>query len=310
MTGCTFRQQKFGKDKMPFVTNRPYNTPPPLGAPLTWDTFVRNPSNETRGASGVLGDGRNIFVSRGDTKLLDVDTLTWSSGPVAPLSSHRKRGVVPPDGNLYTGMGNASADFKFHRYNYLTDDWTELTPFPIIASRIMEYTIAYGGSSNDIYLFGGYVDANALNTIYKYDITLDTWSLMSATLPVAMSSHDATRLPDGRIFVGNAVGTQKCVIYDPDGDSITNIADFPELTDVSEGFCTLLQNGNPYITCTNAGSVTNLAYEYIVNTNTWIQRANMPQTSSWGSFTFVEAQPDGRIVFATGNGSYISTSSV
>jgi hypothetical protein len=293
---------------MPFVTNRPYNTPPPLGAPLTWDTFVKNPSNQTTGASGVLGDGRNIFVSRGDTKLLDVDTLTWSSGPAKPTSTGSIRGTVLPDGNLYTGMGLNS--LEFFRYNYLTDDWTTLAAFPIFESRLYGYAIAYGGSSNDIYLFGGFTDATRLNTIYKYDITLNTWTLMSATLPVAMESHAATRLPDGRIFVGNAIGTQTCVIYDPDGDSIANIADFPELTDVSAGFCTLLQNGNPYITCTNAGSVTDLAYEYIVNTNTWIQRANMPQTSGWGSAAFVEAQPDGRIVFATGNGSYISTSSV
>jgi len=299
------------------------NPPNPLGSPTAWQSFANMPfSNRTYGGSGILGDGRIIYessVGGNGVGLLDTNTLTWSVGTAVPGGSgaHRRRGVSMPDGNYYTGAGINSANQKLIKYDYQTDTWVTLSDIPAIGARNWGFTMVDGGSDN-IFLLGGSTDAGVNSTLLKYDTVLDTWTnlAISNPIPVPMEGLDAVLLDNGLIFFGGgfAAGNSASVKYytlNPNTLVYTAVADFPNANS-GYGFCNKLQNGNLLVTNTSAivGSSSVLSYEYIVNTNTWVQRTDMPFNVPWNGEAFAEVLNNGIVIYGTQFGSWISTASL
>ena len=293
----------------------------PLGAPTAWTTFAGQPLSTPYGASGTLGDGRP-FVTRDDrTYTLDVGTLTWNThASVGGDSGQYIRGVTGADGNFYTGFGINPITWNFRRFNTASNTWTELAPLPgglQIGTRLFNYAISYGGNDDDIYTFGGQ-DGLEHNTIYRYDVSGNSWSNTGDVLPKNFRSHDAVRLNDGRIWVGGrytglSAGLD-CIIYDPDGSGVTPVANFPNATNNSFLYASLLQTGNVYVAGPSqfAGSGTALTYEYDVGLDSWTARSALPVSAGYDLDGFVARLQDGRYIVTQPLplNSYISTASL
>lgn len=291
--------------------------PPPPGAPATFTSIAgMSPQPGPNGGNGLLGTNtRVIYVSDGGTVIYDVDANSWSTGPNRPTLSQLSDGTTHPSGDYYHGMGTSPNELNMLRYNDATDDWTTLASITSLTggNRYYGMGISYGGSDNDIYAFGGVVGNFATNNIYKYDISTDSWSDTGANLTISTDYGSATPLQDGRIFVAGYRSTDKAWIYNPDTNSVQEVASLPFVNASNNGGrLTTLQNGNPYLV--GISSTTNrsqLAYEYIVASDTWVQRTNVPvqMSRTYGSSVLV-VLPDGKVILGQGSGMYISTSNL
>jgi hypothetical protein len=163
---------------------------------------------------------------------------------------------------------------------------------------------------SNIYVFGGRpASTTYTNTIYRYDINGNTWTLMTETLPDDRTSNMAAGVltfPEGdRIFIAGGSGPSSAVVsrtlaYNPSDGTLTPKADWPAApTRIPGGWA--VANNKFYIFGGYNPAVPEVLadiWEYNPTTNAWTEIT--ADLSLARGYIATETLPDGMIYLAGG----------
>ncbi len=183
--------------------------------------------------------------------------------------------------------------------------WTDRALIPEARGRAAGATMG-----SNIYVFGGRpASTTYTNTIYRYDINGNTWTLMTETLPDDRTSNMAAGVltfPEGdRIFIAGGSGPSSAVIsrtlaYNPSDGTLTPKADWPAApTRIPGGWA--VANNKFYIFGGYNPAVPEVLadiWEYNPTTNAWTEIT--ADLSLARGYIATETLPDGMIYLAGG----------
>lgn len=184
----------------------------------TWSAGPSLPSPRMSGAT-TLSDGKIHFfggllsdkvTAASEHYILDLnDSLAnWQSA--TPLPDPRNRlGAASVNGKIYAIGGQSTLDSLVQEqsfldeYDPLTDSWTRKTDLPSPRSH---FESSVGVHNNKIIVVGGKKHDSILNTVSKYDITLDSWTEL-CSIPDSVLTTAAKVFGDSLIVVNANGGT-------------------------------------------------------------------------------------------------------
>ncbi len=186
------------------------------------------------------------------------------------------------------GLGrnsNSVAQRDIWRYSSVTGQWDSIgfPPYPIRAAEVLSL-------NNKFYFVAGAIN-NSLSTdeVWEYDPVANSWRQKTNYPGGAIYSKAAMKINNMLYFgLGNAGSasspnhTDKFYQYDPGTDTWSTIADFPgSARRVPVSFSIDTDNdGSPDRAFVGLGAddngFTNDIYEYLPQSNTWVQRADFP----------------------------------
>ncbi|MFZ4523064.1 MAG: GEVED domain-containing protein, partial [Bacteroidales bacterium] len=141
------------------------------------------------------------------TKAVSAFPGVWSSGSAIPVGTYMgasvgytDNSVSPPVGYLFSFGGNSTLGTECSKYNETTNTWTAIASLP--AKRIV---VASAQVGNYIYVIGGSDGVAYFNTVFRYDITADTWTTMTSTLPKTIAWGKAVAYGSNYIYLAGGV---------------------------------------------------------------------------------------------------------
>jgi N-acetylneuraminic acid mutarotase len=289
-----------------------YVLPRPLGNG-SWKAGTTMPTALGEVAGGAI-NGVLYLVGSGSAATLayDVGQRTWTGTlPPRPLQGdHHAAEVINGKLFLFGGLGNGS-EGRVQIFNPATQSWTLGADMPFAAGSVS--TAVIGGK---VYVAGGIVDGNTVDTAAVYNPATDTWAPMAA-MP-AGRHHSAAGTDGTRFFVfggrdgGNPVslGFADVQIYDPATDtwvsSFDNGSAIAPLPQQRSGMGKAVFFGGEFYviggetTAAGSGQVQGNVYNrvdvYNPLTNVWRLEATLP-TARHGIFPVAA---DGKIFVAGG----------
>jgi N-acetylneuraminic acid mutarotase len=180
------------------------------------------------GGKGYVGTGYSAGTTYNDFYEYDPVTDVWTAMSSFPGPTRSGAGSFSIGGKGYIGMGNntnSTSNFKdFYEYDPATDTWSQKADFPL-PYIVVPTTYA---SSNDGYSLCGYyyqysgITHNPLNMLYKYNQTLNEWTL-SGTFSGLPRAYAGGFSLNNDIYIGS--GAQR-----NDGSAASMLTDFWKLT--------------------------------------------------------------------------------
>jgi len=193
-------------------------------APVTFANWTPTPGTYlltvTTNMSPVIDENPS-----NDTKTLNVSAIelgggTWSAGGTFPTTTYLGTGVgytdnsvSPPAGYLFSIAGNTGSGLgtECYKYDITAGTWSPIADLPA-GRRVLASALV----GNFIYAIGG-SDMSSVyqNTVFKYDIALNTWTTLTATLPVALGWGKAVAHGTDIYFAGgvDAASTVVNTVY-------------------------------------------------------------------------------------------------
>jgi Kelch motif len=174
----------------------------------------------------VLGGYSDAAVNLATHEVYEPANDAWSTA--APLPSARAliAAVTGPDGLIYAigGFDTKNPVATVEAYDPTTDKWTSKASMHTPRA----WTAAVLGPDGLIYAIGGAADGvgsgpSALSSVETFNVTTNTWTVSSFSLPVATCGLAAAVDPNGFICVvggdtpGNATPTANVYLYNPAG---------------------------------------------------------------------------------------------
>lgn len=209
---------------------------------------------------------------------------------------------VGTDIYLPAGCDNTSTDHSnslFHKYNTLTNEWTQLSSTP--ASVMYHQTVSIG---NFVYFIGGITSTGDLGTtMYKYDTVNNTWTKLT-NIPFTCRLHCANAVGSNIYVTGGngSSGTEKMHYkYDTLTDAWTKLTDVP--IGITSASSDVVGTKIYYFGGIGSSSSFNATYSYDTLTNTWTKLTNVPYNHYNGSCSAV-----GTDIYLTGSSYYVDTS--
>jgi hypothetical protein len=161
-------------------------------------------------------------------------------------------------------------------------------------------------SNGEVLITGGFDGNAARNEAYVFNLQ-NGWRTLSSTLSVAVSSHRAL-LVNGKVYIYGGFNiplfefSDKLEVYDPAFDAITPINSGPlacsQFAMVAFNSNILIAGGNKILPNSSFG-VTNEAYLYNLNNNTFSTISTLPSTR--GGMEVIEMGNTGKFIFSGGN---------
>ncbi len=196
---------------------------------------------------------------------------------VAPYPEILESTAVSNDGTFAYSAGGRGPTNGFYRYDPVANTWTTLAPLPL---ALYDARSTYAANVNKVYVFGGFVSGNVLNTNYIYDIATNSWTT-------------GVPMPDGRYFPNVAYYGVNGKIYviggfDPsfteqgqtwEYDPVANTWNTSRTNDPvpQGGSATSIVGQYIYLAGSlGAGGGTNFHYRYDVLGDTWAAMAPVP----------------------------------
>jgi N-acetylneuraminic acid mutarotase len=158
----------------------------------------------------------------------DPGSNTWR--PRTPMPGSRRSVATAVVGDTIHVFGGMEQNNQFStrdnhwKYNWVTNTWTTGAPLPTTLGWARAVAIVQPDSGPMIYVLGGVSSGAIVSTVYRYSLTLDTWTDETPLL-TATRSHAADALDD-RIFVcggynaGVLARTQEAVFGGPDAQAV------------------------------------------------------------------------------------------
>jgi len=156
-----------------------------------------------RAASGGLGEDGRIYVFSGynsslvtTTQIYDIATDTWTTGTSMPSAQgFTSCAVIWP---YFYVMGGSSFYTTVEIYDAISDSWSGGVALPV--NRWAGQAV-YCPNDNSIFYIGGTDSwSNALDTVYRFDLGLSSWSPVNS-MPTASDGPGAVLGMDGMIYV-------------------------------------------------------------------------------------------------------------
>jgi hypothetical protein len=207
---------------------------------------------------------------------------------------------------LTGGLSTISSALEYPTTNYLYNTNTNtFTPAGNLPIGVINHTSTLL-SNGEVLITGGFDGNQARDEVYVFNLQ-NGWRTLSSTLSVAVSSHRAG-IVNGKVYIYGGFNiplfefSDKLDIYDPALDDINPLTVGPlacsQFSMVEFNSTILIAGGNKVLPNTSFG-VTNEAYIYNLNNNTFSTISSMPNIR--GGMEVSELGNSGKFIFSGGN---------
>lgn len=167
----------------------------------TWAQVADYPAGVREGADG-FGDGNRGFLAFGTSFIQFTNNVyeylpasnIWESKASCPASFAYSHGFTL-DGKYYIGPENGNN--KMHAYDFDSDSWSEVAPFPGQDRRAQ---VAFAANGKGYIGLGMFVFGGVLGDFYAYDPIADAWSQKASLSPVSDQSCATSINNEGYVF--------------------------------------------------------------------------------------------------------------
>jgi N-acetylneuraminic acid mutarotase len=207
---------------------------------------------------------------------------------------------------LTGGLSTISSALEYPTTNYLFNTNTNtFTPAGNLPIGVINHTSTLL-SNGEVLITGGFDGNQARNEVYVFNLQ-NGWRTLSSSLSVAVSSHRAV-LVNGKVYIYGGFNiplfefSDKLDVYDPTFDAVSLLNTGPL---ASSQFAmvafdsTILIAGGSRILPNSSFGVTNEAYLYNINDNTFATVVNMPSTR--GGMEISKMGNTGKFIFSGGH---------
>jgi N-acetylneuraminic acid mutarotase len=207
---------------------------------------------------------------------------------------------------LTGGLSTISSALEYPITNYLYNTNTNtFTPAGNLPIGVINHTSTLL-SNGEVLITGGFDGNQARDEVYVFNLQ-NGWRTLSSTLSVAVSSHRAV-IVNGKVYIYGGFNiplfefSDKLDIYDPALDDINPLTVGPlacsQFAMVEFNSTILIAGGNKVLPNTSFG-VTNEAYIYNLNNNTFSTISSLPNIR--GGMEVSELGNSGKFIFSGGN---------
>jgi N-acetylneuraminic acid mutarotase len=207
---------------------------------------------------------------------------------------------------LTGGLSTISSALEYPTTNYLYNTNTNtFAPAGNLPIGVINHTSTLL-SNGEVLITGGFDGNQARDEVYVFNLQ-NGWRTLSSTLSVAVSSHRAV-IVNGKVYIYGGFNiplfefSDKLDIYDPALDDINPLTVGPlacsQFAMVAFNSTILIAGGNKVLPNTSFG-VTNEAYLYNINNNTFSTIATLPNIR--GGMEISELGTTGKFIFSGGN---------
>ena len=207
---------------------------------------------------------------------------------------------------LTGGLSTISSALEYPTTNYLYNTNTNtFTPAGNLPIGVINHTSTLL-SNGEVLITGGFDGNQARDEVYVFNLQ-NGWRTLSSTLSVAVSSHRAV-IVNGKVYIYGGFNiplfefSDKLDIYDPALDDINPLTVGPlacsQFSMVAFNSTILIAGGNKVLPNTSFG-VTNEAYIYNLNNNTFSTISSLPNIR--GGMEVSELGTSGKFIFSGGN---------
>jgi N-acetylneuraminic acid mutarotase len=207
---------------------------------------------------------------------------------------------------LTGGLSTISSALEYPTTNYLYNTNTNtFAPAGNLPIGVINHTSTLL-SNGEVLITGGFDGNQARDEVYVFNLQ-NGWRTLSSTLSVAVSSHRAV-IVNGKVYIYGGFNiplfefSDKLDIYDPALDDINPLTVGPlacsQFAMVAFNSTILIAGGNKVLPNTSFG-VTNEAYIYNLNNNTFSTISSMPNIR--GGMEVSELGNSGKFIFSGGN---------
>ena len=207
---------------------------------------------------------------------------------------------------LTGGLSTISSALEYPTTNYLYNTNTNtFTPAGNLPIGVINHTSTLL-SNGEVLITGGFDGNQARDEVYVFNLQ-NGWRTLSSTLSVAVSSHRAV-IVNGKVYIYGGFNiplfefSDKLDIYDPALDDINPLTVGPlacsQFSMVAFNSTILIAGGNKVLPNTSFG-VTNEAYIYNLNNNTFSTISSLPNIR--GGMEVSELGNSGKFIFSGGN---------
>ncbi len=233
-------------------------------------------------------DGSNFLLE--DFGRYDPETDTWEVLPNAPGGVRGFAYGDTTENKGYMGFGINWTDYlnDLWEYDPVTEAWTQLPSCPCDGRRHPAF-IAHGG-----YVHVGLGDNNIngnLKDWWVYNIEDRTWT-QAPDLPGVPRHHPYYFGLNGKAYAGFGHGAgifKDFYMYDPETNEWTKLNDFPGESRVAG--TQFSRDGKGYVLSGQGSDHLNFDtgefWEYIPETDTWVELAPHPGTGRWAPGSFL-----------------------
>jgi N-acetylneuraminic acid mutarotase len=167
----------------------------------TWAQVADYPAGVREGADG-FGDGNRGFLAFGTSFIQFTNNVyeylpasnIWEAKASCPASFAYSHGFTL-DGKYYIGPENGNN--KMHAYDFDSDSWSEVAPFPGQDRRAQ---VAFAANGKGYIGLGMFVFGGVLGDFYAYDPIADAWSQKASLSPVSDQSCATSINNEGYVF--------------------------------------------------------------------------------------------------------------
>lgn len=167
----------------------------------TWTQIADYPAGIREGADG-FGDGNRGFLAFGTSFIQFTSTVyeylpvtnTWEAKASCPASFAYSHGFTL-NGKYYIGPENGNN--KMHAYDFDSDSWSEVAPFPGQDRRAQ---VAFAANGKGYIGLGMFVFGGVLGDFYAYDPVADSWTQKASLSPVSDQSCATSINNEGYVF--------------------------------------------------------------------------------------------------------------
>jgi N-acetylneuraminic acid mutarotase len=207
---------------------------------------------------------------------------------------------------LTGGLSTISSALEYPTTNYLYNTNTNtFAPAGNLPIGVINHTSTLL-SNGEVLITGGFDGNQARDEVYVFNLQ-NGWRTLSSTLSVAVSSHRAV-IVNGKVYIYGGFNiplfefSDKLDIYDPALDDINPLTVGPlacsQFAMVAFNSTILIAGGNKVLPNTSFG-VTNEAYIYNLNNNTFSTISSLPNIR--GGMEISELGNSGKFIFSGGN---------
>jgi len=207
---------------------------------------------------------------------------------------------------LTGGISTISSALEYPTTNYLYNTNTDtFTPAGNLPIGVINHTSTLL-SNGEVLITGGFDGNQARDEVYVFNLQ-NGWRTLSSTLSVAVSSHRAVLVND-KVYIYGGFNiplfefSDKLDVYDPALDVISPLTNGPlassQFAMLAYNSTILIAGGNKVLPNSSFG-VTNEAYLYHVNTNTFSTIETLPTIR--GGMEVSELGNSGKFIFSGGN---------
>jgi N-acetylneuraminic acid mutarotase len=207
---------------------------------------------------------------------------------------------------LTGGISTISSALEYPTTNYLYNTNTNtFTPAGNLPIGVINHTSTLL-SNGEVLITGGFDGSAARDEVYVFNLQ-NGWRTLTSTLGTAVSSHRAL-LVNGKVYIYGGFNiplfefSDKLDVYDPTLDAISPLTSGPiansQFAMVAFNSTILIAGGNKVLPNSSFG-VTNEAYLYNINNNTFSTIATLPNIR--GGMEISELGTTGKFIFSGGN---------